>query len=70
MGAILNRSRRTHSIITSRASPVTRMRGGCMVPTGATRVRVVTHLDVDGAAIERMIDLIRAFCEEKRQNAS
>jgi len=45
-------------------------RGVRMVPMGATRVRAVTHLDVDGAAIERAIALVRAFCEEKRQNAS
>jgi threonine aldolase len=45
-------------------------RGVRMVPMGATRVRAVTHLDVDGAATLRAIALIRAFCEEKRQNAS
>ena len=45
-------------------------RGVRMVAMGATRVRAVTHLDVDAAAIERAIDRVRAFCEEKRQNAS
>jgi threonine aldolase len=45
-------------------------RGVRMVAMGTTRVRAVTHLDVDGAAIERAIELVRAFCEEKRQNPS
>jgi len=45
-------------------------RGVRMVAMGATRVRAVTHLDVDAGAIDRAIGLVRAFCEEKRQNAS
>jgi threonine aldolase len=44
-------------------------RGVRMVPMGATRVRAVAHLDIDGAAIDRAIGMIRAFCGEMRQIA-
>ncbi|MBA8889547.1 threonine aldolase [Dokdonella fugitiva] len=43
-------------------------RGVRMVAMGPARVRAVTHLDVDAGAIERAGALVRAFCEEKRQN--
>jgi threonine aldolase len=45
-------------------------RGVRMVPMGAQRVRAVTHLDVDGAAIDRAIALVRAFCAEGQHGAS
>lgn len=45
-------------------------RGVRMVAMGPSRVRAVTHLDVDAGAIARAAALVRAFCEEKRQNAS
>jgi threonine aldolase len=45
-------------------------RGVRMVAMGATRVRAVTHLDVDEGAITRAGELIRAYCEEKSQKTS
>jgi threonine aldolase len=41
--------------------------GGRTVAMGATRVRAVTHLDVDARAIERAADVIAALCEERRR---
>ncbi|HEY6943287.1 GntG family PLP-dependent aldolase [Dokdonella sp.] len=45
-------------------------RGVRLVAMGATRVRAVTHLDADIDAIDRAAVLVRALCEEMRQDAS
>jgi threonine aldolase len=43
-------------------------RGVRMTEMGASRVRAVTHLDVDARAIERALLILRAKCEETHKN--
>jgi threonine aldolase len=45
-------------------------RGVRMVAMGATRVRAVTHLDVDEAAIARAVTIVDEFVNERRPAAS
>jgi threonine aldolase len=47
---------------------VLQARGVRMTEMGATRVRAVTHLDVDAQAIERALELVKAKCEENHKN--
>ena len=42
-------------------------RGVRMVAMGASRVRAVTHLDVDSVAVDRAAALVREFCGEMRR---